>query len=164
MVDKLPVLLHVPVAGSYNSARLVLLSDPQTRILPLRSRVAVCPRRPTDMLPVAVHVPVLGSYNSAVAVPWPPPPAKSTFPFRRRVAVPKAWGAVVLPVGFQAPVAGSYSSELVRKLAPTTPTTRTVPLERRITLGEWRAVANEPVELNVNGPPAMAALAIVAVR
>src|SRR5438874_730411 len=31
-------------------------------------------------------------------------------------------------------------------------------------LGEWRPVANEPVELKVNGPPAMALLVIVAAR
>src|SRR5436190_4650371 len=118
----------------------------------------------TDMLPVAVHVPVIGSYNSAVAVPWPPPPAASTFPFRRRVAVPKAWNVVMPPVDFQVPVAGSYSSALVRKLPPTPPATRTVPLDRRTALGLWRPVAMEPVTRNVNGPAAMALLAIVAAR
>src|SRR6266403_104660 len=78
VVDKLPVLLHFPIAGSYNSALErypLLLSPQQTRTLPFGSRVAVWSRRETDMLPVAAHVPLIGSYNSAVAVPWLPPPA-----------------------------------------------------------------------------------------
>src|SRR2546421_8548423 len=70
----------------------------------------------------------------------------------------------MLPVAFQVPVAGLYSSALARKLPPTPSATRTVPLDRRMAFGEWRAVAMEPVTRKVKGPAAMAAPAIVAAR
>src|SRR5947209_455951 len=57
----LPVDIHVPVLGSYNSALAKPLPElshpPATKTLPFVSSVAVKLLRPIPMLSVAVHVP-----------------------------------------------------------------------------------------------------------
>src|SRR5207249_6593235 len=80
--NMLPVLLHVPVAGSYNSAVASvwsggLISPPATSTLPFGSNTAMCARRAPIRFAVGAHVPVNGLYSSADAnVPpeeeWPP--------------------------------------------------------------------------------------------
>src|SRR5205823_1230797 len=95
---RLPVTLHVPVAGSYSSAVLRALltrKPPVIRTLPLDSSVAVWLLRAVLSVPVPVHVPVIGSYNSALLTsaqvcgggPQLKPPATNTLPFGNSVAV-----------------------------------------------------------------------------
>lgn len=65
---KSPVVLHVPVVGSYSCAPrgvvVVVPTPPTTSTRPLGSSVAVCPLRPLEPPvvvtnpPVALHVPV----------------------------------------------------------------------------------------------------------
>ena len=77
----LPVLVQVPVAGSYSSAlaRTSCRYPPTTSTLPVGSSVAVWRARPVAREPVALQVPVAGSYSSALREgPLPssrPPPA-----------------------------------------------------------------------------------------
>jgi hypothetical protein len=55
----LPVLVHFPVLGSYNSALLrkpAEFTPPAARTWPFWSRVAVCLIRAVFMLPVVVQV------------------------------------------------------------------------------------------------------------
>src|SRR5262245_4329511 len=62
---RLPVMFHVPVAGSYISAVLRAepppTTPPATNTLPSGSSVAVCPKRAVLRLPVALQVPLAGS-------------------------------------------------------------------------------------------------------
>ena len=81
----LPVAVHTPVAGSYNSALAkvpLMLPPPATSTCPFGSNVAVCKEREVVILPVAVHIPIAGSYSSALS-----PLATSTCPFGSNVAV-----------------------------------------------------------------------------
>src|SRR5438132_3464534 len=102
----LPVKLHVPVVGSYNSAdcqdsvSMLLEPPPATSTRPSSRSVAVCPTRPEFGLAVCVHVPVAGSYNSATSdePTLPLPPTNSTLLLFRRVAVAPSSSLCVLPV------------------------------------------------------------------
>src|SRR5438270_560515 len=62
----MPVRLHAPVCGSYNSAVarevLVVPRPPTTSTWPLFSKVAVWALRASCRLPVALHMFVLGLY------------------------------------------------------------------------------------------------------
>ena len=92
---RLPVALHVPLAGSYSSALLRPLPlpsgvPPATSTLPLGSNVAVWKKRAVLRLPVAVHVPLAESYSSALlrgVLKSGVPPATSTLPLFSNVAV-----------------------------------------------------------------------------
>src|SRR5439155_9811479 len=67
-VLRLPVALHVPLAGSYSSALLtgpLLLCPPATSTLPSGSNVAVGAERAVVRLPVLLHV------TGASAGEWP---------------------------------------------------------------------------------------------
>src|SRR5207249_10757112 len=105
-VPRLPVAVHVPLAGSYSSALLKTpsqsLNPPATSTLPLGSSVAVCRSRAVPRLPVAVHVPLAGSYSSALlkAGPWFPP-ATSTLPLGSSVAVCRQRAVTRLPMETQ---------------------------------------------------------------
>src|SRR5262249_16759129 len=56
-----PVMVHLPVAGSYNSALATIVPleflPPTTRTRPFSSSVAVCPLRGTFRVPVFIHLP-----------------------------------------------------------------------------------------------------------
>src|SRR5258707_3700659 len=99
---RLPVALHVPVAGSYSSAllrKLTPLNPPATSTLPLGNNVAVCARRAVLRLLVALQVPVAGSYSSALASSPPlNPPATSTLPLGNNVAVCTKSAVLRLPL------------------------------------------------------------------
>src|SRR6266566_3097747 len=66
---RLPVVVQVPLAGSYSSALVEgaksLSSPAATSTWPLGSNVAVCRSRAALRLPVAVQLPVAGSYKSS---------------------------------------------------------------------------------------------------
>src|SRR6266550_1814719 len=103
-VPRLPVAVHVPLAGSYSSALLKTrpLFPPATSTLPLGRSVAVCWARAVPRLPVAVHVPVAGSYSSALLKAGPLfPPATSTLPVGSSVAVCQERAVTRPPVGTQ---------------------------------------------------------------
>jgi len=134
----LPVVVNVPLAGSYNSA--VAPTPLTTSTFPLGRSVAVSELSGTVMLPVAVNVPVAGSYSSAVAVV---PPASSTMPLGRSVAELRA--TVMLPVTANVPVAGSYSSAVV--VEP--PVTSTNPLSRSVAVRALVTTVMLPVAVNV---------------
>src|SRR5437879_794544 len=78
----LPVVLQVPLPGSYTSDGAAL---PTTNTSPVFSRVAVWAFRARLMLPVGLHVPVAGSYSSADDRLWPAmPPLTRTLPVESR--------------------------------------------------------------------------------
>src|SRR5258708_908960 len=58
--ERIAVVLHVPLRGSYSSALLKystpLLYPPATSTFPLGSNVAVCPKRAVVRLPVLLNV------------------------------------------------------------------------------------------------------------
>src|SRR5205807_523710 len=97
-VSRLPVPVHVPVAGSYSSALLRAkqlcgggpqLKPPATRTLPFGSKVAVCPSRSVLRSAVRFHVPAAGSYSSALLkdLLLSLPPATRTLPLGSSVEV-----------------------------------------------------------------------------
>ena len=89
---KPPVVVKVPVPGSYNSAVVAVVEPlvlmPAISTIPLLSRVAVWSARGSFIAPVGVKVAVVELYNSAVAEPEPElaPPAISTMPLFNNVA------------------------------------------------------------------------------
>ncbi len=91
-----PVLVQVPVAGSYSSAlgsTPPVPVPPTTRTLPFWSSVAVCPHRAVVSVSVPAQTPVAGENSSALfgragtAATRVTPPATSTWPVGRSVAV-----------------------------------------------------------------------------
>ena len=120
----LPVGVHTPVLGSYNSALAsapVELAPPATSTRPLGSKTAVASKRGVLRLPVAVHRPVTGLYSSALAVAefvrrvvWPP--ATRTIPLPSSVAVAFSRALFRLPVSVHPPNVGLYSSAVARAL------------------------------------------------
>src|SRR4051812_18116776 len=99
----LPVAVHAPVVGSYNSALASVHASPlqplpippTSNTLPPGSSVAVCWLLAWTSDPVAAQRRDEGSYSSAVAPDEPP--ATSTFPFASKVAVWLRRPAVRLP-------------------------------------------------------------------
>jgi len=92
LVLRLPVAIHVPVAGSYNSQLAVEVAEltwpPVTSTFPLDNKVAVCVVRPMAIGALAVHPPAAGSYSSELARRTVPlkPPTTSTLPLGNKVA------------------------------------------------------------------------------
>src|SRR5215469_5764737 len=120
----LPVVVHVPTAGSYNSALLkevVPLSPPATSTLPDGSCVAVCSSRAMARPPVAVQLPVAGSYSSALvkALLILEPPATSTLPEGSSVAVWERRSWLRLPVCRPRPHRRIIQFRAVQETAPT---------------------------------------------
>src|SRR3989449_6109610 len=114
----LPVALHVPVAGSYNSAEAsdgkgYALVPPASSTRPSGSSAAAGACRPSLRVPVDVHVPDAGSNSSAEVHMWPqrsPPPATSTRPSCRTTAAGLLRGTLRGPVSVQVPATGSKIS------------------------------------------------------
>src|ERR1700722_11234930 len=99
-VFSVPVVLHVPLTGSYNSpvaARvcvtwpppLTTCNPPATKTFPLINIVAVCSCLAVASAPFVVHKPVAGSYNSEIAIEFVVsyPPATSNLPLDNNVVV-----------------------------------------------------------------------------
>ena len=91
-VAMLPVVVHVPVFGSYSSVPVFAVTKfpPATSTWPLGSSVAVWKARGVLMRPVVVHVPLVRSYSSALSkmlLLGLIPPATSTWPLGSSVAV-----------------------------------------------------------------------------
>src|SRR6266568_3511799 len=120
LVCILPVRVHVPAAGLYNSAEAMAnisglscspVSPPATSTWPFISGTAVWFSRATFILPVRLHVPVAGLYSSAEVRALPPetfiPPMTSTLPFDSRAALWFSRATFMLPVRLHFPVAGS---------------------------------------------------------
>src|SRR5205807_6855211 len=93
-----PVPVHVPVAGSYDTALLRAkqlwgggpqLKPPATSTLPFGSKVAVWPSRSVLRSAVRLHIPAAGSYSSALLkdLVLSLPPANRTLPLGNRIAV-----------------------------------------------------------------------------
>ena len=93
-VVRLPVAVHVPLAGSYSSALVsvaagIVRSSCYQHFAVGQQRRRV-PRRAVVRLPVALQVPLAGSYSSALLIESPLPslpPATSTLPLGSNVAV-----------------------------------------------------------------------------
>src|ERR671938_519346 len=110
----LPVAVHVPEVGSYNSA--VALPPPATRTFPSARSVAVSFVRPVVMLCVLDHVPLLGLKSSALSQLHPP--ATNTVPLRSKAAMCVVRPVLMLPVAVHTPVEGSYSSAVAVAVHP----------------------------------------------
>ena len=84
-----PVVVDVPLAGSYSSAPIAPPLPPATSTVPFGSNVAVWVSRAVFKEPLGVQVPVAKSYSSALATSLPPaliPPVTSTCPLDSKVA------------------------------------------------------------------------------
>jgi hypothetical protein len=124
-VVRLPVKLHIPLAGSYSSALLKALALPiprATSSTPVSSNVLVTFACKVE---AGGGVPVLraAAFWSAVLrlALSPSPPATSTSPLGNNVAVCLARALLRLEAAIQVPLAGSYSSALLKGLAPPNP-------------------------------------------
>ena len=143
-----PVILHVSLAGSYNSAVATPTSlaslPPAISTFPLVSKVAEKPPfRSSLREPVGLCTPVAGSYNVAVRSA-PHPPAIRIFPFFRRVILESPPSICIGPLVVHVLLTGSYSSTI-----PCPSTMSTLPSPSRIPGPALPVAIGAPVTLQL---------------